>query len=205
MTAPRAKSKAVDDRVELQTREIIRKIKGGNEKAFSQLVKLYYNQVAALAYKMVGDYDEAADIAQNVFVKTSRNIWRYDENKKFYTWLYRITVNASIDYMRKHNRHHHESIDNVREKADEKFDTPEVTYQRGQLRQYIDEAASSLNDKQRSAFMLRDVDGCHINDVANIMNMPEATVRWYLHRARAKIKKELVKKCPQLLLAMGFK
>lgn len=198
-------SKAVDDRVERRTREVIRKIKAGNDKAFSELVKLYYNQVAALAYKMVGDYDEAADIAQNVFVKTSRNIWRYDENKKFYTWLYRITVNASIDYMRKHNRHHHESIDHVREKADEKFDTPEVTYQRGQLRQYIDEAAGSLNDKQRSAFMLRDVDGCHINDVANIMDMPEATVRWYLHRARAKIKKELVKKCPQLLLAMGFK
>ncbi len=197
--------KATDDRIEIETREIIQQIKNGNDKAFSELVRLYYNQVAALAYKMVGDYDEAADIAQNVFVKTSRNIWRYDENKKCYTWLYRITVNASIDYMRKHNRHHHESIDNVREKADDKFDTPEISYQRGQLRQYIDEAASSLNDKQRSAFMLRDVDGCHINDVANIMNMPEATVRWYLHRARAKIKKELVKKCPQLLLAMGFK
>jgi RNA polymerase sigma-70 factor (ECF subfamily) len=93
----------------------------------------------------------------------------------------------------------------LREKADEKFDTPEVSFQRGQIRQYIDEAASSLNEKQRSAFMLRDVDGCHINDVANIMNMPEATVRWYLHRARSKIKRELVKKCPQLLMAMGFK
>ncbi len=194
-----------EDRIERETREIIRRVKGGEEKAFSELVRLYYNQVAALAYKMVGDYDEAADIAQNVFVKTSRNIWRYDETKKFYTWLYRITVNASIDYMRKHNRHNHESIDNIRETADDKIDTPEIDYRRGMLRQYIDEAASSLNDKQRSAFMLRDVDGCHINDVANIMNMPEATVRWYLHRARAKIKKELIKKCPQLLLAMGFK
>ncbi len=194
-----------DGRFERLTKDIIRRVKAGDESSFSELVKLYYNQVAALAYKMVNDYDEAADITQNVFVKTNRNIWRYDENKKFYTWLYRITVNASIDYMRKHNRHHHESIDNVRERADEKFDTPEVSFQRGQIRQYIDEAASSLNEKQRSAFMLRDVDGCHINDVANIMNMPEATVRWYLHRARSKIKKELVKKCPQLLMAMGFK
>jgi RNA polymerase sigma-70 factor (ECF subfamily) len=194
-----------DGRFERLTKDIIRRVKAGDENSFSELVKLYYNQVAALAYKMVNDYDEAADITQNVFVKTNRNIWRYDESKKFYTWLYRITVNASIDYMRKHNRHHHESIDNVREKADEKFDTPEVSFQRGQIRQYIDEAASSLNEKQRSAFMLRDVDGCHINDVANIMNMPEATVRWYLHRARSKIKRELVKKCPQLLMAMGFK
>ena len=193
------------DRVERKTQGIIQRIKDGDDRAFSELVKLYHNQVAALAYKMVGDYDEAADITQNVFVKTSKNIWRYDETKKFYTWLYRITVNASIDYMRKHNRHHHESIENVRETADDKFDTPDVSFRRDQIRHYIDEAASTLNDKQRSAFILRDVDGCHINDVADIMNMPEATVRWYLHRARAKVKKELLRKCPQLLLAMGFK
>jgi RNA polymerase sigma-70 factor (ECF subfamily) len=194
-----------DDRFENETREIIARIKGGDNNAFADLVRLYRNQVASLAYKMVGDYDEAADIMQNVFVKTSRNIWRYDESKKFYTWLYRITVNASIDYMRKHHRYHHESIDNMPEKTDDRHDTPEMSYQRERLRHYIDEATDSLNDKQRSAFVLRDVDGCHIDDVANIMNMPEATVRWYLHRARAKIRKELLKKCPQLLITLGFK
>ena len=194
-----------DDHFELETKEIIARIKKGDKNAFSELVRLYRNQVASLAYKMVGDYDEAADITQNVFVKTSRNIWRYDESKKFYTWLYRITVNASIDYMRKHHRYHHESIDSIPEKADDKHDTPDLSFQRDRLRRYIDEAADSLNDKQRSAFMLRDVDGCHIDDVASIMNMPEATVRWYLHRARAKIRKELLKKCPQLLITLGFK
>nr|MBN2276931.1 sigma-70 family RNA polymerase sigma factor [candidate division Zixibacteria bacterium] len=195
----------VDDRVERETREIVRRIRNGERRAFSRLVRLYKNQVASLAYKMVGDYDEAADIMQNVFVKVNQNIWRYDENKRFYTWLYRITVNASIDYMRKHHRHQHESIENVKEKADEKNDTPELRYQKSRLREYIDEAAGSLNEKQKSAFVLRDVDGCNIDDVATIMNMPEATVRWYLHRARAKIKKELMKKCPQLLISMGFK
>ncbi|MCX6826033.1 MAG: sigma-70 family RNA polymerase sigma factor [candidate division Zixibacteria bacterium] len=190
---------------EQATKTIVGQIKKGDKQAFGELVELYRNQVAALAYKMVGNYDEAADVTQNVFVKISQNIGRYDESKKFYTWLYRITVNASIDYMRKHRRHHHESIEEVTEKADDKNDTPELSYQRDQLRHYINEAAESLNDKQRSAFMLRDMDGCHIDDVANIMNMPEATVRWYIHRARAKIKKELLKKCPQLLLTFGFK
>ena len=194
-----------DDRIERETREIVAKIKAGDQKSFSRLVRLYKNQVASLAYKMVGDYDEAADIMQNVFVKVNQNIWRFDEKKRFYTWLYRITVNASIDYMRKHHRHQHESIENVKEKADEKNDTPEASYKRSRLREYIDEAAGSLNEKQRSAFLLRDIDGCNIDDVANIMNMPEATVRWYLHRARTKIKKELLKKCPQLLIGMGFK
>lgn len=194
-----------DDRVERQTRQIIKRIRAGEKAAFSELVLLYKNQVASIAYRMVGDYDEAADVTQNVFVKVNRNIWRYDEKKRFYTWLYRITVNASIDYVRKHHKHQHESIENVRERADDRNGTPEITYQRSRLRQYIDEAAKSLNEKQRSAFVLRDMDGCNIDDVANIMDMPEATVRWYLHRARTKIKKELLKKCPQLLLSMGFK
>ena len=199
------KSPDIDDRIERETKEIVRRIKAGEKSQFSQLVRLYKNQVASLAYKMVGDYDEAADVMQNVFVKVNQNIWRFDEKKRFYTWLYRITVNASIDYMRKHHRHQHESIENVKERADDRLDTPEISYQRNRLRQYIDEAAESLNEKQRSAFVLRDVKGCNIDDVANIMNMPEATVRWYLHRARTKIKKELMKKCPQLLIGMGFK
>jgi len=201
----KAKVLDADDRIEREAKELIRKIKAGHDQSFSRLVRLYKNQVASLAYKMVGDYDEAADIAQNVFVKINQNIWRYDEKKKFYTWLYRITVNASIDYMRKHHRHQHESIEQVRERPDEKADTPDKTYQRHRLREYIDEAAEALNEKQKSAFILRDMDGCNIGDVANIMDMPEATVRWYLHRARSKVKKELMKKCPQLLLSMGFK
>ncbi|MBN2227547.1 MAG: sigma-70 family RNA polymerase sigma factor [candidate division Zixibacteria bacterium] len=205
-TSAKKKTETRDDAyLEQKTKELIRQVKDGDDRAFSELVRLYRNQVASLAYKVVNDYDEAADITQNVFMKTSRNIWRYDEKKKFYTWLYRITVNASIDYLRKHHRYHHESIDNVVETADEKNLTPDVSYERHQLRQYISEAADSLSDKQRSAFLLRDVNGCHIDDVANIMNMPEATVRWYLHRARVKIRKELLKKCPQILITLGFK
>ena len=194
-----------DSKIELETKAIIGKVKEGDNQAFSRLVRLYKSQVASLAYKVTGDYDEAADIMQNVFVKISQNIWRYDEKKKFYTWLYRITVNASIDYMRKHRRHRHDSIENIREKPDENLVTPDVSYQRHQIREYISEAADSLNEKQKSAFLLRDMEGCNINDVAGIMNIPEATVRWYLHRARTKIKKELLKKCPQLLIGMGFK
>ncbi len=194
-----------EERIERETRDIIIRIKDGDSNAYSKLVKLYHNQVASLAFKMVGDYDEAADIAQDVFVKTSQNIWRYDETKKFYTWLYRITINAAIDYKRKHKRHYHESMENASSTADEKFATPELSFQRGQIRQYIDEATQGLNDKQRSAFVLRDVDGFNINDVADTMDMPVATVRWYLHRARAKVKKDLLRKCPHLLLAFGFK
>jgi len=194
-----------DEKDEREIKEIIRRIKAGDKRAFGELVDRYRNQVAALAYKMVGDYDEAADITQNVFVKTSQNIWRYDESKRFYTWLYRITVNASIDYMRKHRRHRHEPLENVFETAENHRDNPESHFRTNQLREYLHAATERLNGKQKSAFVLRDIEGCHIDDVANIMEMPEATVRWYLHRARQKIKKDLLRRCPGLLIALGIK
>jgi RNA polymerase sigma-70 factor (ECF subfamily) len=197
------RGKSVDDKDELLAKELIRKIRQGNQQAFGELVHRYRNQVASLAYRMVSDYDEAADIAQIVFVKMSKNIWRYDEKKKFYTWLYRITVNASIDYIRKHKRHRHEPLEEFHESLQSNLATPDVDYQRSQLDTYIRKAAGSLNDKQRSAFMLRDVEGNKIDDVADIMNIPEATVRWYLHRARTKIRKELLRTCPQLLAMLG--
>lgn len=190
---------------EIQVKELIRNIKHGNRHAFTELVERYQNQVASLAYKMVNDYDEAADITQIVFLKMSKNIWRYDENKKFYTWLYRITINAAIDYIRKHKRHRHESLENFHETIENLEAGPEFSLRCRQIDGYISQAAKSLNDKQRSAFILRDVEGCKIDDVANIMDMPEATVRWYLHRARNKIRRELVRKCPHLLLMFGIK
>lgn len=199
------KSEIKKNEDELRVKNLVRRIKNNDQNAFSELVKLYRNQVASLAFKMVNDYDEAADITQNVFVKMNNNIWRYDEKKKFYTWLYRITVNASIDYIRKHKRHRHEQLDNFNDTIESKMVTPDLSYGRRKIRSFIDDAADNLNEKQKSAFVLRDIEGCKIDDVANIMNMPEATVRWYLHRARALIKKDLLKKCPHLLLLLGIR
>lgn len=194
-----------DDAGEDRVRQLIREFRAGDQRAFSEIVRRYRSQVASLAYRIVNDYDEAADIAQIVFVKMSRSIWRYDERKRFYTWLYRITVNAAIDYMRKHSRHKHEPLESFHESLESlRSGNPDQYYRRRQVRRHISEAAHLLNDKQRSAFMLRDVHGCRVDDVASIMNMPEATVRWYLHRARAKIRRELRRRCPQLLATMGI-
>lgn len=205
MPTDQTKSTEQDDESEALVKGLIAKIKAGNRQAFTELVKRYRNQVGALAYRMVNDYDEAADITQIVFMKMSRNIRRYDEKKKFYTWLYRITVNASIDHIRKHRRHQHEPLKEYHDIQESNHRGPEFSYHRSQLNQQIAQAARALNDKQKSAFMLRDVEGCKLDDVANIMEVPEATVRWYLHRARSKIRKELLRSCPQLLMALGIR
>ena len=198
------KLSAVEDKDELTAKRLIREFKQGDQAAFTELVGRYRSQVTALAYKMVNDYDEAADVAQNVFLKVSKNIWRYDEQKRFYTWLHRITVNASIDYIRKHRRHRHEQLDDFHDSLEGAQATPDISYNRSQIDGFIRKAAGLLNEKQRSAFLLRDVEGNRIDDVANIMEVPEATARWYLHRARSRIRKELLRKCPQLLAMLGI-
>ncbi len=190
---------------EKAVKELIVKFKAGDQAAFSEIVKRYRSQVAAIAYKLVSDFDEAADIAQDVFVKMAKNIHKYDESKKFYTWLYRISVNASIDFMRKNKRHRHEPLEHAYSASTKEQNAPDQEYNRERIQKYITTAADNLNEKQKSAFMLRDVKGSKISEVADIMDMPEATVRWYLHRARTKIKKELVRNCPHLLIMFGLK
>lgn len=173
---------------------LIERVKEKDDRAFQELVERYRNQVAGLAYKMVGDYDDAKDISQIVFVKTYYNLQRFDTTKKFSTWLYRITINASIDYWRKYHKHRHEPLEEVINRPDESQAGPEVQYQRKKTREEISRALVALNDKQRQVFVLRDMEGLDIAEVAKVMNMPQVTVRWYLHRARTKLRTQLVKK-----------
>ncbi len=190
---PKGKKNIIEsnERFEHETIQIIRKIREGEDLAFNDLIERYKRQVAAVAFRMVGDYDEAEDIAQMVFVKTAKNLNKFDITKKFSTWLYRITVNASIDFMRKHKRHKHELIDNYSESLENEEDNPEEILNRKKLRGIILKAADTLNDKQKAAFILRDLEGHQIDEVSEILDMPEATVRWYLHRARIRLRKEL--------------
>lgn len=188
-----------------EVRRLVAAFRSGDQEAYAQIVHRYRGPVTSLAFRMIRDYDEAADIAQDVFVKMARNIDRYDDSRKFYTWLYRITVNASIDRIRRNQRHQHESLDSLSDVAEGPEAGPEMSFLRERLRREIENAAGKLNPKQRSAFVLRDIGQRKVDDVAGIMGMPEATVRWYLHRARSRVRKELLQRCPHLLFLLGIR
>ncbi|MFH1891349.1 MAG: sigma-70 family RNA polymerase sigma factor [Candidatus Zixiibacteriota bacterium] len=179
------------DNSEEETLHLIGRVKAGDNRAFGELMNRYQSQVANIAYRMVNDYDDAKDVSQLVFVKTADNIDSYDPSKRFSTWLYRITVNASIDYIRKHRRHNHEHLDNYADSLENLEASPAQIYYRKHLRFAILKAADHLNAKQRAAFILKDMEGHEVSEVAEILNMPEATVRWYIHRARLRLRREL--------------
>jgi RNA polymerase sigma-70 factor (ECF subfamily) len=185
--------------------DIIEKAKKGDQNAFQQIVDKYKTQVASIAYKMVGDYEDAKDISQIVFVKTYQNLVNFDTTKKLSTWLYRITINASIDFIRKHKKHKHELLDNIFGELREKKQDVEKIYQRNLIKWAIKDSMEALNPRQKAVFVLRDLEGLDIKEVAQITGMPQATVRWYLHRARSKLRSELTKHHPQVLKKMGIK
>jgi len=193
------------EKLEADTKRIIGQIRAGHKELFSKLVDRYHNQVAGIAFKMVGDYDDAKDIAQMVFVKTFYNLERFDTSKRFSTWLYRIAVNASIDYVRKFRKHKFEELDDIKESKELNSKNPEQIFQLKELKDYVMTAAEKLNDKQRDAFIYKDVKGLEIDEIARIMDMPQATVRWYLHRARKKIRNDLQKRYPLVLNKLGIR
>src|SRR4030067_188359 len=168
--------------------ELIIKAQNGGQDAFKRLVDKYRSQVIGVAFKMVGDYEDAKDISQLVFVKTYQNLHRFELGKKFSTWLYRITINASIDFLRKYRRYKHESVeDNLQELKENQGHATDV-YRRGLIRAAIEKSLERLSFKQKSVFVLRDLEGLDIKSVSQVMAMPQATVRWDLHRARSRIR-----------------
>ncbi|GAB4319898.1 MAG: hypothetical protein Kow0074_09790 [Candidatus Zixiibacteriota bacterium] len=196
-----------DENDETYVKEVIRQIQeDGRNHLFKEIIDRYRSQVAGIAYKMVQDYDDAKDITQMVFVKTFYNIKRFDRSKRFSTWLYRIAVNASIDYIRKFKKHRFEELDDITEPKEPTLatQTPEQAFQLKEVREHILKAAKKLNEKQYTAFVLKDLEGLDIDEIAQIMGMPQATVRWYLHRARKHLRGDLRRRFGPVLNKLGI-
>ncbi|MFH1862888.1 MAG: sigma-70 family RNA polymerase sigma factor, partial [bacterium] len=104
--------KSTEQDSEEEVRKLVIQAKKGDQEAFRKLVEMYRTRVASIAYGLVGSYEDARDISQEVFIKVYRALHRFDANKKFFTWLYRLSINAAIDFLRANKkRSRDESID----------------------------------------------------------------------------------------------
>ena len=174
--------------------ELVRRVQQNDERAFQELVEKYKKPVAGLAFKMVGDYEDAKDISQIVFVKAFQFLKVFDTRNKFSTWLFRVTVNAAIDYWRRGRRYRYEKLDEeVEERADDLAKTPEEIFMKKEVGEKVRQALSILTPRQRSIFVLSDLEGLEVVDVAEVMKMPRNMTRWHLHKARVRLRTELLK------------
>ena len=175
--------------------ELIQKARSGDLVAYQEFIRLYSPRVHAIAYQMVGNSTDAQDIAQEVFIKLYRSLRTYKPQFAFSTWLYRLTVNRSIDYMRKHSRQKNISLDNFQDKPviKDRAPSPDRSLELNELKGAIQKISEGLTWKQRRVFVLRELQGFSTDEVAQILNCRVSTVRVHLSKARKHIKNALLK------------
>lgn len=174
-----------------------------NIETFERFVNVHKERIYSIAYQILRNHEDAIDVSQEVFIKVYKSLGRYDLSENACFWLYRMTVNASIDYRRKNARFQHNLIDNEAEVAPEKFiipaSNPGDVVEKEEFRRIIRSLVDKLPEIQRIVLTLRDLEGFSSEEVAKILKCSQTTVRWHLHKGRRKLKEMIVKKYPELI------
>jgi RNA polymerase sigma-70 factor (ECF subfamily) len=177
----------------------------GDRRAMEELVHRYQEKAYGIAYHMSGDREEAQDLTQEAFLKAFRNIKKFKKRSSFYTWFYRILVNACLDGRRRRRRWEKiftfwrpfKSEENNGKK--EIIDTPDVGHDKNpfevlrgkQVQEETLRALESLPEKQRQVFQLKVFHDMSINEIAQVMDSAEGTVKSHLFRATQSLRRSL--------------
>lgn len=185
---------------EISDAEVLRRLGQGDEAALDELIERKSRALLHLAFKVVADREEARDVVQMAFVRIWEHRERYDARWSPNTWIYRITTNLAIDHLRSrqskerqreplkvHLRQSHEGsarrmLGDLREK---------------EVEQIFLTLAEHLTEKQRSIFVLREMEGLSTVEIAEIMECRESTVRNHLFNARKVLRGELLRRYPE--------
>ena len=172
--------------------ELIRAFQNGDQDAFAKLVGRYQERAFWVAYNMLGDTEEAKDAAQESFVRIYRAIDRFDFNMNFYTWLYRIVTNLSIDKLRKRKKHQSVRLNGLEEVIHDPSpeQQPSSRMERTELVREVRQLMDKLPEKYKSILVLRDIEGLSCKEISSITGASHATVRWRLHTARKLFKEK---------------
>ena len=178
--------------------EVVRACQRGEAGALDALVRATYADVYALAYRLVRDRDEAADVTQEVFVRVMRSVVGFRGESAFGTWLHRVTVNAALTSLRKKSRRAlpgREAFGMPGEERVGLVDTdagPEERAERAELLARAEAAVAALPESSRTIVVLRDVEGLSTAEVAAATGLSETAVMVRLFRARERLRASLV-------------
>ena len=179
---------------------IVKRVQEGDVNAYNILVIKYQHKVLQIISKFVGNSADASDVAQESFIKAYKAINTFRGESSFYTWLYRIVVNAAKTYLESNSKHQNqldvdaeefESVD--KQGALTYKDTPDRIIESQELQQVIFDAMAELPEELRQAITLREVEGMSYEDMADLMKVPVGTVRSRIFRARQFIEERMKK------------
>lgn len=186
--------------MELSDDLLVGRAKARDPDAFRQLVERHRRKVYGIAWGMTGNHGDADDIAQETFVKAYRRLGEFEGQSGFYTWLYRIATNCSLDLLRRKGRRAERDLEGVLDAAERPLPlrrgTPPDARREaaaGELREAVRRGVSELPGKHRAALVLHDIEGMPHDEIARMLGCSPGTVRSRLHYARLAMQRKLRK------------
>ncbi len=184
----------------ISEKEIIERVLGGDANAFEELVLRYEKTVYSLAVRMVSDREDAADMTQEAFIKAYNSLSSFRGDSRFSVWLYRITTNVCLDFLRSKSRRPQLSL-TVVDDADEDVQLdipdpaadPEDQLMKRLGMQSLSEGLKLLPDKQRQILVMRELGGMSYAEIGAALSLEEGTVKSRIFRARKRLCAYLLK------------
>jgi len=177
----------------LDDSQVVAAFLDGNRRAFDELVERYQNRLLNFVYRTTGDRERAEDLVQETFIRVYRHLHRFDQTKKFSTWIYTIASNLAKNELRNRSRNplvlfqtllkNREADQRPLEWEDNTY-RPDDLFRKRQLKQVVDGVVGELPEHHRTVFMLREMEGKTYEEIAEITGCNLGTVKSRLNRAR---------------------
>jgi len=189
----------------LRERMLIRRLQQRDERAFTEIVRMYQHKVYNLVFRMVGSREEAEDVAQEVFVTVFKHIDTFRGDAKFSTWLYRIATNHTrnrMKYLGRRSYNHTAELDEAAERQMAEAQPsairphiagPDAVLEGLQLERVVQQGIAALEPEHREVLVLRDVENLSYEEIAAITGVADGTVKSRLHRARLALKEHMAR------------
>ncbi len=178
--------------------ELIELFQNGDTAAFDTLFTRYQKRTYRLVQRFVSNPEDASDLTQDAFIRAYQGLGDFKSQCQFYSWLYRITVNLCIDFLRKKSRSEvllYDSDDSgelpMANIADPRSESPAKAVENKELRAHIRRAVRRLPPKQRQIFVLRHWNGLSLKDIAAVVGRSDGTVKAHLLHAHRNLRKHL--------------
>lgn len=183
-------------------KELIQKCKEGDIDSFELLIESYQQRVYNIALRMLGNKEDASDIAQEVFIKIYKSIAGFKEEASLSTWIYRIATNVCLDELRKRKKTKVISIDSTIQLEDSEVSMqmpderpqPDELLTQKELKQEVQKAINDLKEEHKTVIILRDINGYSYEEIAKILDCTLGTVKSRINRARNTLKNILIKR-----------
>lgn len=179
--------------------DLVAKTKKGDASAFDDLIRKYHGRLYGLIYHMTSNHEDTNDLLQDVFSKVFQVIGTFKGESSFYTWIHRIAVNMTLNFLKKRNRRQHASLDNSEEHLESDPDFLEAAHKKDprhlinmhEFQKKLAKAMGQLSHQHRAVVTLFDIQGISQSEIAKILKTTEGTVRSRLFYAHRQLKTSL--------------